>query len=203
MLEMKLFSFNASSFTLDESAENLLRAKGAITLDFGTSAYINSDLMSTILKELISSSRSSALDLSHEKERLDAQFKAELSRLENECKALADQNAQLSLQLRTHANDVGALTAQAHAAAETIRALKDENTRLLAASKNPASGQFSNSNDVMKQRYERLQKEFQVLRAQNVVAITSLKVLEDENDELREEVEMLRNQAKNTSAPKA
>ncbi len=203
MLEMKLFSFNASSFTLDESAENLLRAKGAITLDFGTSAYINSDLMSTILKELISSSRSSALDLSHEKERLDAQFKAELSRLENECKALADQNAQLSLQLRTHANDVGALTAQAHAAAETIRALKDENTRLLAASKNPASGQFSNSNDVMKQRYERLQKEFQVLRAQNVVAITSLKVLEDENDELREEVEMLRNQAKNTAAPKA
>jgi hypothetical protein len=203
MLEMKLFSFNASSFTLDESAENLLRSKGAITLDFGTSAYINSDLMSTILKELISSSRSSALELSHEKERLVAQFKAELSKLENECKALADQNARLSLQLRTHANDVGALTAQAHTAAETIRALKDENTRLLSASKNPALGQFSNSNDVMKQRYERLQKDSQVLKAQNVEAITSLKVLEDENDELREEVEMLRNQAKNTAAPKA
>lgn len=200
---MKLFSFNASSFTLDENIENFLKSKGAITLDFGTSAYINSDLVPAILQELISSSQSSTLHLSNEKERLVAQFNAQISILADERKKLVDQNAQLSSQLRVHANDIAALTAQASAAARTVQTLRDENTRLRSVTKNAPIPQSLSSNGAIKQAYERLQKEFQTLKAQNVEAITSLKVLEDENDELREEVEMLRNQAKNAVAPKA
>jgi chromosome segregation ATPase len=200
---LKLFSFNASSFTLDENIENFLKSKEAITLDFGTSAYINSDLVPAILQELISSSQSSTLHLSNEKERLVAQFNAQISILADERKKLVDQNAQLSSQLRVHANDIAALTAQASAASRTVQTLRDENMRLQSVTKNAPTPQSLSSNGVIKQAYERLQKEFQTLKAQNVEAITSLKVLEDENDELREEVEMLRNQAKNAVAPKA
>ncbi|HEX2014841.1 MAG TPA: hypothetical protein VLA68_06410 [Nitrososphaera sp.] len=61
---------------------------------------------------------------------------------------------------------------------------------------------MSQDYDMLKQAYEKLQKEFQVLRAQNADALTSLKVLEEENEELMQELEDLRNQVKNAAAPK-
>jgi phage shock protein A len=56
---------------------------------------------------------------------------------------------------------------------------------------------------MLKQAYEKLQKEFQALRAQNADALASLKVLEEENEELTQELENLRNQIKNAAAPKS
>jgi hypothetical protein len=55
---------------------------------------------------------------------------------------------------------------------------------------------------MLKQAYEKLQKEFQALRAQNADALASLKVFEEENEELMQELENLRNQIKNAAAPK-
>jgi cell division protein FtsB len=40
---------------------------------------------------------------------------------------------------------------------------------------------------------------FQSLRTQNIEAIASLKVLEEENDDLRDELEALRSQARGAS----
>lgn len=199
---MKLFSFNASSFALDASVESLLKSKGAIALDFGTSAYINSDAMPAILSELASAS-SSSLQSSNANEALVAQLKVEIGRFGAERQKLMDENTRLASQLRTHASEVATLKAQASATARTVEALKAENTKLQAASKSAPAPQTATSSDAVKQAYERLQKEFQSLKAQNAEAITSLKVLEDENDELHEEVEMLRSQAKNATAPKA
>jgi predicted nucleic acid-binding Zn-ribbon protein len=57
--------------------------------------------------------------------------------------------------------------------------------------------------ELKQQSYEKLQKEFQALRAQGVKALTSLKVLEDENEELMQELDQLRNRLKNAAVPKA
>lgn len=193
---MKLFSFNASSFALDPSVESLLKSKGAITLDFGTSAYINSDAMPAILSELASAASLQSSN-NNANEALVAQLKVELARFGAERQKLMDESTRLASQLRTHANEVGALKAQVSASAKTIEALKAENIKLQTAPKSAPS-------DAAKQALEKLRQEFQALKAQNAEAITSLKVLEDENDELREEVEMLRSQVKNAPpAPKA
>ncbi|AIC14772.1 hypothetical protein [Nitrososphaera viennensis] len=200
---MKLFTFNASSFALDASVESLLKSRGAITLDFGSSAYINSDAMPAILSELAAAASSSESS-NAANEALVAQLKMELGKFGAERQKLMDENTRLASQLRTYASEVSMLKAQAFTSAKTIETLKAENARLQAAPKSaPAPQAAAASSDAVQQAYEKLKKEFQALKAQNAEAITSLKVLEDENDELREEVEMLRSQAKNAPAPKA
>jgi phage shock protein A len=62
---------------------------------------------------------------------------------------------------------------------------------------------LSQDYDVLKLAYEKLQKEFQALRTQNADALASLKVLEEENEELMQELENLRNQIKNAATPKS
>jgi hypothetical protein len=63
--------------------------------------------------------------------------------------------------------------------------------------------QLRAENAQLKQSHEKLQKEFQSLRIQNADALTSLKILEDENEELSQELDRLRNQLKNATAQKA
>lgn len=87
-----------------------------------------------------------------------------------------------------------------------VETLKAENARLQAALKNaPAApaAQTAQGDDRLKQQYEKIQKEFQALRAQSAEALASLKVLEEENEELTQELDHLRNQLKNVAAPKA
>ncbi|HZT34570.1 MAG TPA: hypothetical protein VFA15_01520, partial [Nitrososphaera sp.] len=115
---MKLFSFNASSFALDPSVESLLKSKGAITLDFGTSAYINSDAMPAILSELASAASLQSSN-NNANEALVAQLKVELARFGAERQKLMDESTRLASQLRTHANEVGALKTQVSASAKT------------------------------------------------------------------------------------
>ena len=79
--------------------------------------------------------------------------------------------------------------------AKLIETLKAENARLQSLQ------QFQGDHK-LKQSYEKLQKDFQQLRAQSADALTSLKVLEDENDELMAELEKARSQCKNVSVAK-
>lgn len=60
--------------------------------------------------------------------------------------------------------------------------------------------QLRAENAQLKQSYGKLQSEFQALRSQNADALTSLKILEDENEELSQELDKLRNQLKNAAA---
>ena len=77
-----------------------------------------------------------------------------------------------------------------------------ENLRLQAAAKNAAVATQPVPDEKLKQSYKKLQKDFHALRSESIDAITSLKVLEDENDGLREEIDQLRSQIKNSVAPK-
>lgn len=193
---MKLYSFNAGSFALEPTVEEYLKSKRAIALDFGQSAYINSDAMPSILSELVSSS-SNKQDVD---EALVAQLRAELARFGAERQKLLDESVRLASQLQSAAGEALALKAQVSAHARTIEALRSENARLQIAQKSaPAPAADAG----LKQAYDKLAKEFQSLKAQSIEAITSLKVLEDENEELREEIETLRNQLKSAPAQKA
>jgi cell division protein FtsB len=53
--------------------------------------------------------------------------------------------------------------------------------------------------ETLRDSYQKLQLAFQSLRTQNIEAIASLKVLEEENDDLRDELEALRSQARGAS----
>jgi len=86
-----------------------------------------------------------------------------------------------------------------------IDALKAENAHFQAALNMPAAGppQTAHGDYKLKQSYNKLQKEFQEFRVQSAEALTSLKILEDENEELPQELGRLKNQSKNTAATKA
>lgn len=182
MSQVKLFTFNASSFSLDPSVEGFLKSKGAISLDFGTTAYINSGAMPAVLSELVERTKT---DVSNAD--LVAQLKTEVGRYGTERQKIMEDNARLASQVQSYSTEVAAL--------------KSEVVHLQAALKNaPASSQVD---DKLKQSYEKLQKEFHELRAQSAEALTSLKVLEDENEELMQELELLKNQSKNAAALKS
>lgn len=162
-----------------------MRSKGCVYLDFGSSAYINSELVPAILSELLRADTSAS----------DAEAKKLASELEMaiaERGKVMQQNNELRAQIQSYVSEVERLKKQALDAQKTADDLKAENARLQAAkSQTPVA-----FDDRMKQAYEKLQKEFQALRAQNIEAITSLKVLEQENEELHEELDRLKGQAK-------
>ena len=195
----KLYTFNASSFSLEASVEDFLKARGAIALDFGSYAYVSSDAMPTLLSELVERPASSS-DTA-----VVGQLKRELNKFAAERQRLIEDGARLASQLKSSSAEITSLKEQAVAAFKAAEALRAENARLKAASAPAAPTQApSAASDMMlKQSYERLVREFQQLRSQSIEAITSVKVLEDENTNLQEEIEMLRAKAKNASAPKA
>lgn len=188
---MKLFSFNAGSFALEPAVEEYLKSRRAIALDLGQSAYINSDVMPSILAEL--AARPASQDTG---EALATQLKAELAKSGAERQKLLQEGMRLASQLQSAANEASLLKAQVQAGTKALDVLKAENARLQAAHKSAPVSDAGQQN-------ERLAKEFQALKAQSIEAITSLKVLEDENEELRDEIDMLRNQLKNAPAQKA
>lgn len=199
-MSQKLFTFNASSFPLDPTVEGFLKSKGAISLDFGVTAYINSDAMPVVLSELVE--RKSDVNSNAE---LVAQLRAEVGRYGAERQKIMEDNTQLASQIKSYSSEVASLKEQATSTAKLIETLKAENARLHAAVKN-APAQLSQpvqGDDKIKQSYEKLQKEFHALRAQCAEALASLKVLEEENEGLMQELELLKSQSKNATAPKA
>ena len=197
----KLFAFNAGSFSLDDKVEGFLRSKGAIALDFGSSAYINSEALAAILSELVQRAEVTGSSAAGAKAMV-ATLQTELGRFNSERQKLLEDNARLASQAKSLASEIATLKEQATASAKTIEALRAENQRL-ALPKTPPQAPAPAFDDKMRLSYEKLAKEFRELRARNAEAITSLKVLEDENEELRDEVEALRAQVKNAPAAKA
>lgn len=160
----KLYSFDAGSFYLDDSVAELLKSKGAISLDFGTAAYINSEAMPSILADLLSPAEPN---------------NTELEILVQQNQKVAAQNSQLAVQLDSSAAEIARLAQQLAVAQKTIETLK-------------SSPQPADFDSRMKQAYEKLQKEFNALRTSSIEAITSLKVLEEENDQLHDELDKLK-----------
>jgi chromosome segregation ATPase len=196
--QVKLFTFNASSFPLDPSIEGFLKSKGAVSLDFGATAYINSEALPGILSELVERSRIDASNAD-----LVAQLRAEAGKYDTERQKMREDSTRLASQLRSYSVEVAGLKEQAAGAARLTEILKAENMRLKVALKNVPPAQMIQNDDKLKQSYEKLQKEIQALRAQSAEALASLKVLEDENEELMQELERLKSQSKSTAAPKA
>lgn len=194
----KLYTFNASSFGLEAPVEDFLKARGAIALDFGSYAYVSSDAMPALLSELVERSASSSDAAAVE------QLKTELNKFAAERQRLIEDGARLASQLKSSSAEVASLKEQAAAASRAAETLRAENARLKAAAvpAAPTKAPPAAADMMLKQSYERLVREFQQLRSQSIEAITSVKVLEDENTNLQEEIEMLRAQAKNASPPK-
>lgn len=194
----KLYTFNASSFGLEAPVEDFLKARGAIALDFGSYAYVSSDAMPALLSELVERSASSSDAAAVE------QLKTELNKFAAERQRLIEDGARLASQLKSSSAEVASLKEQAVAASRASEALRAENARLkaVAVPAAPTKAPPAAADMMLKQSYERLVREFQQLRSQSIEAITSVKVLEDENTNLQEEIEMLRAQAKNASPPK-
>jgi regulator of replication initiation timing len=195
----KLYTFNASSFGLEVTVEDFLKARGAIALDFGSYAYVSSDAMPSLLSELVERSASSS-DAA-----VVGQLKTELGKFAAERQRLMEDGARLASQLKSSSAEIASLKEQAVAASRAAEVLRAENARLkaVAVPAAPTKAPSAAADMMLKQSYERLVREFQQLRSQSIEAITSVKVLEDENTNLQEEIEMLRAQAKNASAPKA
>jgi chromosome segregation ATPase len=190
-LSGKLFTFNASSFTLDANVESLLRSRGAITLDFGSLAYINSDLMPLILADLVEKSSKPA------DEEPVAQLRAEMASVSAQNQKLAEDGARLAQQLKSASAEIASLKEQLAGANRAVESLKAENARLQVAQSSAPRPALDRA------QYDKIVRELQQLKAQNAETITSLKVLEDENEELQEELDALKAQAKPAPAPKA
>jgi regulator of replication initiation timing len=159
--QVKLFTFNAGSFTLDQSVEEFLKSKSAISLDFGANAYISSEAMPLILSELVERSKANASSSAD----LIAHLKAEVGRFGAERQRIMEDNARLASELRLGSLELPSLKEQAANSAKTIEALKAENARLQAALKNAAitaskTVSVMPNDEKLKRSYEKLQKEF-------------------------------------------
>lgn len=197
MSQVKLFTFNASSFPLDSSVEGFLKSKGAITLDFGTFAYVNSEMMPAVFLELIEKSKADAPSNAD----IVAQLKSEIGRYSAERQKIIEESARLASQVKSHSAEVAALKEQSTVTAKLVESLKAENARLQLAAKSTPAPQPA-MDDKMRNSYEKLVRDFQALRAQNAEALTEIKVLEDENEELMLELEKAKNESRNAAAPK-
>jgi peptidoglycan hydrolase CwlO-like protein len=185
----KLFTFSAESFGLSPEVEALLRSKNAIFMDFGSSAYVKSEGVSSIMLELMSIDKSSQTG---ETTIIDAEKEAMQSQLEKLNKYVPE----LIGKLDSKQSEVVALNGRVEEFIRAIEGLKAENLRLSALVKsNDLGGALNEETGTTRAVYEKLQSAFQDLRSQHIEAIASLKVLEEENDELRKEIESLRNQA--------
>jgi chromosome segregation ATPase len=185
----KLFTFSAESFGLSPEVEALLRSKNAIFMDFGSSAYVKSEGVSSIMLELMSIDKSSQTG---ETTIIDAEREAMQSQLEKLNKYVPE----LVGKLDSKQSEVVALNGRVEEFIRAIEGLKAENLRLSALVKsNDLGGALNEETGTTRAVYEKLQSAFQDLRSQHIEAIASLKVLEEENDELRKEIESLRNQA--------
>ncbi|HEY8140369.1 MAG TPA: hypothetical protein VIE86_04735 [Nitrososphaera sp.] len=201
-MSSKVFTFNASSFTLDPSLESFLRSKNAISMDFGTAVYLDSELMPKILAELVDRSSVDTVPSPNESD-LSAKSNLQAVELEAQRDKISEENRVLAAQGQAQLAEITALKEQASYALKTVETLEAENIRLQHAVSNASSHvpKSAADNEILRQSCEKLQRELQQVRGQSIEAITSLKVLEDENEELRRELENLRGQQKVAPAP--
>lgn len=189
----RLFTFSASSVTLDESIESFLRSRGTILIDFGNSAYIDSEMMPRILSELLIQSNHNALSLE-----AVASLEAKIKQLQEDRDNIVNENIELRSQVERQSTEIATLKTFAIPARDA-KTTPADNANFPPQAENK-SQVFQRTDPDEKQNVEKLQLEVQKLRSQNIEAITSLKVLEDENDELRRELDGLKKRPKEMPA---
>jgi regulator of replication initiation timing len=173
-----------------------LKSNGAISLDFGTVAYVNSEAMPALLLGLIENGirdPSSNVDLG-------SKTNAEVVTNSAERQDIMEDTTRLTSQNKSYSAELFALKDEVAAAAGLFETLKTENERLHCALRNAQASKQIQGVDKIKESYEKLQKDFQALRAQSAETLSSLKVLESENDELMKHLEHLHNHSKNVPA---
>jgi hypothetical protein len=189
----KLFTFSAESFGLSPEVEALLRSKNAIFMDFGSAAYVRSESIASTMSELISGQQSSQ---SASNRTISSEIAAMQSQLEKTNKEIQV----LLARLEGKENEAISLQKRVQDSTKIIEGLKTENLRLSALVNTQSATQVVyGDTETLRDSYQKLQLAFQSLRTQNIEAIASLKVLEEENDDLRDELEALRSQARGAS----
>jgi predicted nucleic acid-binding Zn-ribbon protein len=188
----KLFTFSAESIALSPEVEALLRSKNAIFMDFGSSAYVRSEGMPALIWELMSGNQRLQSLHAQTMDTENETMRTQLEKLNIEINGLA-------ARLETKEREVHSLQKTVDESSKSISDLRAENLRLVTLShaQDQKPSAYS-ENRAEQEGYEKLQRAFETLRSQNIEAITSLKVLEDENDHLQRELESLRSQVKAT-----
>ena len=196
---VKTFSFNAGSFKLDTEVEVMLRQNNAITLDFGSAAYIDSEIVSKLLCQLVDNRKQDLVAIEYLRNQLESADKRsseqDLSNTDygRENNVLKSQVSKLSADLDKSARLVKEYSS-------TIDALRTEITKLRLSSSSPDVSKNNSSQAYNAQRVETADKgmnmELNKIRVRYAEALASLKVLEDENGELTEEIEQLRKQSR-------
>jgi hypothetical protein len=219
----KYYRFDASSFELDVHVESFLKSVNAVYLDFGNSAYVKSDMMPAIMLDLLMLSKegdsSTDVHLTHlntfpevadgplnlKVQELESKVKSlsqSLTALESEKQKVIQDKLKLVSEVERLAQSNETLTSQISEANRKIELLRCENLKIQPNYNNcnsksilgsnhkvSANSEFSN----LRVSFEKLQKELIDLRHNNIDNLASLKVLEDENQELTKEIELLRN----------
>lgn len=181
----KFFTFSADSISLDPGVESFLRSKNAIFMDFGSAAYVNSAMMPSVFSELIASAEMDRITVV---DRV-AQQSGEAV-LKEALQNAVQEMARLSEKIALQEAEITSQESQLAGAMKNIANLEAENLPFTAQGNMSSITQSSpDASELASLSYDRLQKEFQILRSQNIEAIASLKVLEEENYELRLEIE--------------
>jgi len=219
----KYYSFDASSFALDVNVESFLKSVNAIYLDFGNSAYVKSDMMPGIMLDLLMKSKEGDSStevhvtnfrtfpevadgpLNLKIQELESKVKSlsqSLTALESEKQKVIQEKLKLVSEVQRLAQSNEILAAQISEANRKLELQRCENLKIQPNHNNCNSkailgldhnvspnSEFGN----LRVSFEKLQKELTDLRHNNIDNLASLKVLEDENQELTEEIELLRN----------
>ena len=183
----KLFSFSAESFEVSPLVEDFMRARKAISIDFGASIYLSAESTSAILTELVAKHAAGsqiwavAAPAESQDRRVDAED--EKTRMELEITDLRSKLSSLALEAdlstrraKEYSGTIDSLRLEIEKLREVITSKKETTP---ASSHTPESKEFRTN-------------EIQTLRMQHADAIASLKVLEQENEELLKELESLR-----------
>ncbi len=178
----KNFTFSAESFPLHAGVESLLRSKGAIFMDFGSAAYVKSELIPPLLLGLIASENSDGSN----------QNSHEIAILSSELEKSSQERSILTEKLKLLEEEIASQKNQSATAFGNVEIVGGEQSQPPADmnSTSPSLAQFSEESS--RHSNESLQKELQKVRSQSIEAIASLKVLEEENEGLRQELDDLR-----------
>ena len=191
----KTFSFDAGSFAVDAELEMFLRDNHALRLDFGSSAYIDAEIAISLLHSLWT--KSCQLPLTPQNSQSIVQRNdSDIARLSEENNMLGLQNAVMNKQIKSLGSDLEKATKELAEYADYISLLKNENLKLQKQVQN-----FSTPNEKQNNTQagasnaaveERTLSELRRLRLQHADALASIKVLEEENEQLSAELEVAR-----------
>ena len=189
------YSFDSASFHVDSDVDRYIRERHLVALDLGRSVYLDSQKTVAIITELIqdklypTSSKTNDESLEERDERIVG--------LETNNKRLVDDLARSRSQLNLISSNFQSAKMTLEENSTMIVALRSENTQLKATLSKPQIV-YCDPNDMVARKLDQRSglSELELMRSQHIEAITSLKVLEEENCQLRQELDNLKQNAK-------